>query len=146
MRSHQIVSIEKRPVFESQRSGWSLLVEYAGKNDEGSKGKAGGQPKTDWRAILSSEEYSMFNELRDLRKKLAEEKAIPVYAVFTNDQLVQIVRSMPQSSGQLMEIQGVGESKVRDYGDQIITWVQSQGTKSEADEKGTDEKGQELSF
>ena len=56
----------------------------------------------DYRQILSEEDFAVFAKLRDLRKKLAENTGVPVYAVFTNEQLAQIVLKKCNSKTALM--------------------------------------------
>ena len=45
----------------------------------------------DYKEILKSEDFAVFARLRDLRKEIAQAEAVPVYTVFTNEQLAQLV-------------------------------------------------------
>jgi superfamily II DNA helicase RecQ len=45
--------------------------------------------KVDYKDILTPEEFTLFSKLREVRKKLAEENGLPVYAVCTNEQLAR---------------------------------------------------------
>ena len=65
-------------------------------------------------------EYALFDKLRQLRKDIAEKSGIPVYAVFTNDQLAAMVKKPPQAVKDLLAIAGIGESKVKQYGDAFV--------------------------
>jgi hypothetical protein len=42
--------------------------------------------KADYKEILSPEDFSLFSKLREIRKKLAGDNGLPVYAVRTNEQ------------------------------------------------------------
>jgi superfamily II DNA helicase RecQ len=48
--------------------------------------------RIDYREILPSEDFLVFVKLRDLRKQMAQAEAAPVYTIFTNDQLAEMVR------------------------------------------------------
>ena len=47
---------------------------------------------------------------------IAKDEAVPVYMVFTNEQLAQMVRRRP-SKADLDKIAGVGEARIQKYGD-----------------------------
>ena len=58
------------------------------------------------------EEFDVFSQLRQLRKEMAEAEAVPVYALFTNEQLAQMVQRRCRTKSELLGIEGVGEAKV----------------------------------
>jgi superfamily II DNA helicase RecQ len=70
----------------------------------------------DYREVLNAAEYALFDKLRNLRKELAEKSGIPVYAVFTNDQLAAMVKKPPKTAKDLLAIAGIGETRVKQYG------------------------------
>jgi superfamily II DNA helicase RecQ len=51
----------------------------------------------------------VFAKLRDLRKEISQMDAVPVYAIFTNEQLAQMVETRVTSSAGLGAIDGIGE-------------------------------------
>jgi ATP-dependent DNA helicase RecQ len=62
----------------------------------------------------------LFEELRTLRKKLADEQGVPAYQVFTDTTLQQMVAERPDTRQELLAIDGVGENKLQRYGDIFI--------------------------
>ena len=64
--------------------------------------------------IASDEE--LFERLRQLRKKLADERGVPAYIVFSDVALRQMARYYPVSDEQFTRISGVGEKKLQEYG------------------------------
>ena len=42
--------------------------------------------------MLKPEEFEVFSRLRDWRKGVAEKEGVPVYVVFTNEQLAEMVK------------------------------------------------------
>ena len=71
-------------------------------------------------------------KLKEVRTALAETAGIPVYAVFTNEQLAEIVRQKPTSLAKLQEIKGIGESKARSYGQACMDCLAGKGAVAEA--------------
>ncbi|MEO1616730.1 MAG: HRDC domain-containing protein [Planctomycetota bacterium] len=55
-----------------------------------------------------------------MRKSLAERDGVPIYAVFTNEQLAEIVRRDVSSVTEFSKIRGVGKSKIDKYSGSIL--------------------------
>ncbi|NLR92851.1 DNA helicase RecQ [Flammeovirga agarivorans] len=62
----------------------------------------------------------LFEELRVLRKNIADKENIPPYVVFNDATLKDMAEKMPVSVMDMMEISGVGETKLKKYGNQFI--------------------------
>ena len=65
----------------------------------------------------------LFNELRSLRKRLADQRGVPPYVVFGDQSLRHMSRSYPQSDSAFLEIPGVGSQKLADYGQAFIAQI-----------------------
>jgi ATP-dependent DNA helicase RecQ len=59
---------------------------------------------------------TLFERLRELRKRLADERDVPAYIVFSDVALRQMARNYPESERDFARISGVGEKKLREYG------------------------------
>lgn len=127
LAGHRILSIERHLVIDGERTAWALCIAY----DEHAGDAARGQPamagegtgkkgKVDYRDVLSPEQFDVFVRLRALRKQLAERDAIPLYAVFTNEQLAAIVRTQARTLPDLGRIDGVGPARVDKYGQAVL--------------------------
>ena len=116
LRSHRIINVEKRLIDGERGTGWVFLVEYGTAATESRNSPNASSPRTDYREVLNPVEYALYDRLRSLRKELAEKSGVPVYAVFTNDQLAAMVKNRPKSSKDLLSIPGVGEARVKQYG------------------------------
>jgi len=77
---------------------------------------------------LAMEAEMLFEQLRQLRKKLADEQSIPPYMVFSDSTLRLMAQQRPQTLEELSEISGVGSRKLERYGQQftqaILTYCQ----------------------
>ncbi|MCO6413746.1 MAG: DNA helicase RecQ [Thiogranum sp.] len=63
---------------------------------------------------------SLFEELRALRKRLAEQQGVPPYIVFGDATLIQMARDKPLDETQLLMVSGVGQTKLDRYGDEFL--------------------------
>ena len=118
LRSHRIINVEKKLIDGERGTGWVFLVEYV--NSDGKNPSNTQSQKIDYREVLNPVEYALYDKLRNMRKEIAEKAGIPVYAVFTNDQLACMVKKPPKTAKDLLSISGVGEARVKQYGELFI--------------------------
>ena len=59
----------------------------------------------------------LFGRLRELRKRIADERDVPAYIIFSDVSLRQMARNYPASESEFARISGVGEKKLREFGD-----------------------------
>ncbi|MCP5560506.1 MAG: DNA helicase RecQ [Verrucomicrobiaceae bacterium] len=65
----------------------------------------------------------LFDELRALRKRLADERGVPPYVVFGDQSLRHMCRSYPQDERAFLDIPGVGSQKLADYGQAFVSSI-----------------------
>ena len=63
---------------------------------------------------------ALFGKLRELRKQLADERGVPPYIVFSDVSLRQMARFYPASEKELSRISGVGDRKLREFGEVFL--------------------------
>ncbi len=73
---------------------------------------------------FANESESLFEELRALRKKLADQQAIPAYIVLSDKTLHLLASSKPTTLEAFGEISGIGEYKKERYGKDFVTLIQ----------------------
>lgn len=74
---------------------------------------------------LSYEETDLYEVLRQLRAKLAEESNVPAYVVFSNATLQDMARKKPVTMTQFRKISGVGELKANWYGKAFLEEIKN---------------------
>ncbi|MDR0554823.1 MAG: HRDC domain-containing protein [Treponema sp.] len=119
LRSHRIINVEKKFLDSERGAGWVFLVEYG--TGEGGKLPANAPAqRTDYRELLNPAEYALFDKLRVLRKEIADKAGIPVYTIFTNEQLAAMLKKPPETAKDLLSIPGIGEARVKQYGETFL--------------------------
>jgi ATP-dependent DNA helicase RecQ len=58
----------------------------------------------------------LFDHLRGLRKRLADQQGVPPYIIFGDATLIQMARDRPMSEDALLGVVGVGQHKLEKYG------------------------------
>lgn len=113
----RIISVQKEIVAAGGSSYWSFAIEYYHEKNNISAAR---KNKIDYREVLSEEDFAVYSSLRELRKNIAESEGVPVYAVFTNEQLSEMVKNRVVSNNALSKIPGIGDKKVNAYGERFI--------------------------
>jgi len=113
----RIIGVEKQLVLDGQASFWAFCVTYLDGNRVAPTGR---KNKIDYREVLSERDFAVYAELRTLRKQLAEEKGVPAYALFNNEQLAEMVQSRARTTAALSRIRGIGEQRLADYAEPFL--------------------------
>ncbi len=67
----------------------------------------------------------LFTLLRELRKKMADEKGVPPYVLFSDATLKELSRYFPETKEDMLSIKGVGEKKYDQFGADFLAVVQA---------------------
>ncbi len=74
---------------------------------------------------------TLFERLRRLRKRLADERGVPPYIVFSDVSLRQMARSYPSNEAEFAQISGVGEQKLKRFGKRFIAEIAAHRSRSD---------------
>ena len=66
-------------------------------------------------AELSAAETEILGRLKALRLRLAKERGVPAYVVFSDKSLIDMAQRRPKNTSEFAEVTGVGEAKLRDF-------------------------------
>ncbi len=68
-------------------------------------------------------DVDLFERLRALRKRLADERKVPAYVVFSDRTLQAMAAEKPCTADGLLEIHGVGQKKLDEYGQAFLAEI-----------------------
>lgn len=71
-------------------------------------------------ATLSEREKVRFDALRHLRRDIADSEDVPAYVVLGDAALIEMAQKKPQTDGELLMINGIGERKLARYGFEFL--------------------------
>ena len=73
---------------------------------------------------------ALFERLRALRKRLADEAGVPPYIVFSDATLRDMCAKLPATEDEFLDVSGVGATKLARYGDaflqELASWQEGQ--------------------
>ncbi|HLA06723.1 MAG TPA: RQC domain-containing protein, partial [Anaerolineales bacterium] len=69
--------------------------------------------------------HALFAILRQKRKEMADKAGVPPYVIFSDRTLTEMSAYYPQSNNSLLNIAGVGQVKLQQYGDAFLEVIKS---------------------
>lgn len=123
LASHKVVSIERKLIDQGGNSFWAICIDYLSHVPRDGISKSNlSRSRVDYKAILPPDEFAVYSQLRDMRKELAQSEGVPVYALFTNEQLAQMVQRRTNNNGFRLALNSDGSllDDLRIWTEQII--------------------------
>ncbi len=65
-------------------------------------------------------DQELFNQLRGLRKQIADRDGVPPYVVFGDASLAEMAATLPTDQESFLQVNGVGKAKLQRYGHEFI--------------------------
>ena len=124
LRGNRIVSVENQLVSFEKIFYWSFCIQYIqGTINPQNTLQGERKEKVDYKNVLDASTFETFSKLRVFRKQIAEEDAVPAFAVFTDSELAEIAKLPAITSKNLLSIHGIGEKKVEKYGKTLCSMM-----------------------
>ena len=73
----------------------------------------------------------LFERLRTLRRQFADERGVPAYIIFSDVSLREMARNYPTNSTEFRRIPGVGEQKLKDFGEAFLSEIRSHSAENQ---------------
>ena len=67
----------------------------------------------------------LFERLRGLRRKLADERNVPAYVIFSDVSLREMAKNYPSTATEFRRIPGVGEQKLKDFAEAFLSEIKN---------------------
>lgn len=115
LSKYDVVNMNSKLV-QGEINYWSVLVYYQEKAKQTNSNKVSVNSEED----LSEEDKIIYNKLKDWRYEKSKELNQPPYIIFHNSHLMSIAKFKPYNLQDLEQINGLGESKIKRYGTEII--------------------------
>ena len=74
---------------------------------------------------IETQDQGLWNALRACRKRLAEEQGVPPYVIFHDATLREMLEFRPLTPEQLRSITGVGDSKLKRFGEEFLAVIRT---------------------
>jgi ATP-dependent DNA helicase RecQ len=79
---------------------------------------------------VATEDQGLWEALRDCRQTLASEHDVPAFVIFHDKTLHEMLQYRPQTESAMLDISGVGQTKLDRYGEQFLEIIRQQSAVS----------------
>lgn len=124
LSASRVLEIEQHFYQNEKGACWSFCVRFLNGNNTTFQ-PATAKQKTDYKEVLTENEFAIFSKLRVCRKTLAANDAVPAYAVFTDEELAGIACLPVMEADKLISVKGIGDKKVEKYGKPLLDLFKS---------------------
>jgi len=119
LAGQKVLEIEQHFYKNENGAFWSFCVRFIA-GIATSTFLSANKKKIDYRDMLDEKTFAIFSKLRECRKIIAANDAVPAYAVFTDKELADIAKLPILEANKLIAIVGIGDKKVHKYGNVLI--------------------------
>jgi ATP-dependent DNA helicase RecQ len=71
--------------------------------------------------VIADEDLGLWEALRACRQTLANEHNVPAYVIFHDKTLQEMLTYRPQTASEMLDISGIGQTKLDRYGEQFLS-------------------------
>ncbi len=118
LRANKIVKVDKELVTIGDNVFWTFCVQYLLPPLSTPVGEK--KERIDYRNVLDEQTFAVFAALRQCRKAIAEEDAVPAFAVFIDAELAEIAKLEEITEKGIASINGIGKQRAEKFGRRII--------------------------
>ena len=117
----QVLSGKMSVVSSTQREHPSTGSRRSGRSGRGgARGDGETRGGAEDRTPLREDQQKLFDCLRVMRTRLARERSVPPYVIFSDRTLKVIARNRPTDRSGLLRCHGIGEAKLDQYGEAVL--------------------------
>lgn len=100
-----------------------LPSEPRARRTRGERGEKRPRRARDGAEAPAEADLELFEALRAMRARIAREKSVPAFVVFSDATLLELALARPASEDALLEVSGIGPRKLAEYGAAILAIV-----------------------
>lgn len=120
LRANKVIDIRKELAMPGGGCYWTFCITYLQESHPAEVLRQGSGTKVDYREALEPEVFERFASLRKVRKQIAEDEAIPAFAVFTDAELAEMAKLQELTLAGMKGIAGIGKKKLEKYGNVFV--------------------------
>lgn len=118
LRSKKILHVREHLVnHDTEGVHWCYSIHYVDDVNIADRDKV----RVDYREVLDEVSFKRFSAFREIRKRVAQEDAVPAFAVFTDGELAEMAKVEVLTPEAIKQLKGIGEKKVEKYAHHFLT-------------------------
>jgi superfamily II DNA helicase RecQ len=112
LRSKKILQTETQLAQDGGSMFWCFCIKYI---EDVSIQDSQPVKRIDYKEVLDAESFERFSKMREIRKRISQEDAVPAYAVFTDEELAGLARLVDLTLSNMKSVKGIGQKKIEKY-------------------------------
>lgn len=128
LRSKKVLQVESHLVSNAQGAFWCFCIKYLDDTILADRDKI----KVDYKQVLDEVTFKRFSRLREIRKKVAQDEAIPAFAIFTDEELASLAKIEELTPSAMKTVKGIGDKKVEKFGHHFTSSAQNEKSEPSA--------------
>lgn len=129
LRSRKVLQVEQQLVANEQGNFWCFCIKYLANGSSSNATNSKYKKKVDYKEVLDAASFQRFSKMREIRRKVAQEDAVPAFAVFTDAELAELAKIEGELTiSKLKSVRGIGEKKAAKYGQHFIKSEKSESS------------------
>lgn len=129
LRANKTVKVDKELVAGGDMTYWSFCVQYLLSPLSTPMGEK--KDKVDYKTVLDENQFKLFTLLRKCRKTIADEEAIPAFAVFVDSELAEMTKLSEINEKTMASIEGIGKQRVEKFAQRMMKKMHEESGKSD---------------
>lgn len=89
--------------------------------------------KTNAQHVAKEYDKALFSRMKHLRKAIADEHSVPPFVIFSDATLIDMVQKMPMTQQDMLNVSGVGQTKLERYGSAFLTLIEEYASRDQVD-------------
>lgn len=81
--------------------------------------------------LEDKDDQELFEKLKEARQAMAKKRRVPAYVIFHDKTLVELADKRPQSFEEMLDINGIGESKLKKFGQTLLDVILTERARQE---------------
>lgn len=130
LRSHKVADVRKELVQADGGCFWTFCITYIMGALPPTTGDR--KEKVDYKQVLDEPTFARFAKMREIRKLLATEDAVPAYSIFTDAELAEFAKMERLTLGEMKKVSGIGEKRLEKYGEKLLNQYEKDGVSDSA--------------
>jgi ATP-dependent DNA helicase RecQ len=74
---------------------------------------------------LNDQQSSLLASLKEVRLRLAKQRRVPAYVIFSDRTLIDMAEKRPQNKDEFAQVHGVGAAKLKDFAETFLSAIQT---------------------
>lgn len=129
LRANKIVKVDKELAVNGDMTYWTFCVQFLLPPLANTIGER--KDKVDYKTVLDEKQFRTFSLLRKCRKTIADEDAIPAFAVFVDSELAEMTKLQDLNEKTIGAINGIGKQRVEKFVKRLLDRYNEENRKSD---------------